>query len=60
MSDSSFSLLTPKRAAPITRLTAEDCGAARRQRLKQASEKAKKFAISGFQVSVLLKVENRG
>jgi hypothetical protein len=53
-----FRLLTPQKVAPITRLTAEDCGAARRQRLKQASEKAKKFAISGFRVSELLKVEN--
>jgi hypothetical protein len=40
MSLSSFWLLTPQKVAHITRLTAEDCGAARRQRLKQASEKA--------------------
>ena len=40
MSLSSFWLLTVQKVAPITRLTAEDCGAARRQRLKQASEKA--------------------
>ena len=40
-----FRLLTPQTAPPITRLTAEDCGAARRQRLKQASEITKKLAI---------------
>ena len=38
-------LLTPQNVAPITRLTAEDCGAARRQGLTQTSEITKQLAI---------------
>ena len=52
-----FRLLTPKRVAHITRPSLMTAAPKRRQRLKQATEIAKQFAISGFRVSGFPKVE---
>ena len=43
---------TGRRALPITPLTAEDGGAARCQRLKQASEKQSLFGFQSFKFRV--------